>query len=107
MFYRARETHSGARRSRPRPPWERERRLVVRSLAVGTVLAAMMTSGVLGSQRGGGTWVTVQPGQTLWAIATAHYPQTDPRQSVYDIQAANHLRTANIYPGERLLLPTE
>jgi LysM repeat protein len=43
----------------------------------------------------------------LWAIAVAHYPQTDPRQSIYDIQSANHLATDTIYPGERLLLPIE
>jgi Tfp pilus assembly protein FimV len=80
---------------------------VVRTVALGALLGALMTSGVLGSQRGGGTWITVRPGQTLWAIASAHYPQTDPRQSIYDIQAANHLGTVTIYPGERLLLPTE
>ena len=107
MFHASRPGHPRERASSHSRPWERERRLAVRSLVIGTLVAALTTSGVLGSQRGGGQWVSVRPGQSLWAIAVAHYPQTDPRQSIYDIQSANHLATDTIYPGERLLLPTE
>ncbi len=95
-----------SRRVRERP-WEGERRVIVRFLVIGAMVATFMTTGVLGSQRAGGTWVTVRSGQTLWGIAVHRYPNTDPRQAVYDIQAANHLTRAAIYPGERLLLPTE
>ena len=107
MYDASRPGDSRARASSLSRPWERERRLLVRSLIIATLLAGLMTSGVLGSQREGGDWVSVRPGQTLWAIAVAHYPQTDPRQSIYDIQSTNHLVTDTIYPGERLLLPTE
>jgi LysM repeat protein len=47
----------------------------------------------------------VQPGQSLWSIAVQHYPQSDPRAAIAEIESANHLRGAAIVPGERLLLP--
>lgn len=65
-----------------------------------------MTQVVLGSQGSHGSWVTVEPGQSLWSLASARYTQLDPRQAIMDIQAANHLSGDYIYPGERLLLPS-
>ncbi len=86
-------------------PWEGERRWVLRAALLVVAIGGLMTTGVLGSQRNAEAWVTVAPGQSLWAIAVSHYPETDPRQAVWDIQAANHLGGEYIYPGERLLLP--
>ena len=107
MFY---ETN-GSSRSMPDGqrirPWERERRWTLRVVVLGVAIGCLMTTGVLGSQRDTNSWVTVAPGQSLWAIAVRHYPQTDPRQAVWDIQAANHLGGDYIYPGERLVLPPE
>jgi LysM repeat protein len=49
--------------------------------------------------------VVVQPGQTVWSIAEAQFPNQDPRQSVDEIDQVNHLHGGLVYPGERLRLP--
>jgi LysM repeat protein len=49
--------------------------------------------------------VVVQPGDTLWAIAAAHYPADDVRARVADIERANGLRSPVIKVGETLRLP--
>ena len=46
----------------------------------------------------------VQPGDTLWSIATARYGG-DPREAVWRIEHRNHLSDATITPGLRLVLP--
>ena len=47
---------------------------------------------------------TVRPGDTLWTIAAHSYPG-DPREGVWEIQHRNHLGSATISPGEKLVLP--
>ena len=47
----------------------------------------------------------VKPGETLWAIASAHYHTDDPRRVVFQIEQANQLNDANILPGQVILLP--
>lgn len=46
----------------------------------------------------------VQPGDTLWSIATARY-SGDPREAVWKIEQRNHLSGATITSGVRLVLP--
>jgi LysM repeat protein len=46
----------------------------------------------------------VHPGDTLWSIAASNYAG-DPREAVWKIQQRNHLASATISPGEKLLLP--
>jgi LysM repeat protein len=46
----------------------------------------------------------VRPGDTLWSIA-AKTSSGDPRQGVWQLQQANHLASATIAPGEKLVLP--
>jgi len=50
--------------------------------------------------------VVVAPGDTVWSIATAHYPG-DPRPHVAAILEANQLSTPLLTPGQALLLPRE
>jgi len=66
-------------------------------LAVG--LAARGSSGA-GPRR---TYV-VQPGDTLWSVA-AHMYSGDPRQGVWKLEQRNHLASATIVPGEKLVVP--
>ncbi|MHB2023668.1 MAG: LysM peptidoglycan-binding domain-containing protein [Mycobacteriales bacterium] len=47
----------------------------------------------------------VQPGETLWQIATRADPAADPRIVVGELMALNHLSSAQLLPGETLLLP--
>lgn len=46
----------------------------------------------------------VRPGDTLWAVAERVY-SGDPRQGVWELQQRNHLGSATIVPGEKLVLP--
>ena len=46
----------------------------------------------------------IKPGDTLWSIAVSHYGG-DPREAVWNIQRENHLRSATIQPGQRIVLP--
>lgn len=48
--------------------------------------------------------VTVRPYQTLWSIAESHYGG-DVRDAIWRIEQANHLPSADISVGERLVLP--
>jgi LysM repeat protein len=47
----------------------------------------------------------VHEGDTLWGIAAAHYPGTDPRAAVYTIRSANNLHGSTITAGQSLVLP--
>jgi hypothetical protein len=49
--------------------------------------------------------VVVQAGDTLWSVAARVAPHSDPREVVAEIQSANHLASAVVEPGERLVLP--
>jgi LysM repeat protein len=67
--------------------------------AIGVGLAARGSSGA-GPKR---TYV-VQPGDTLWSVAEHAYAG-DPREGVWKLERRNHLGSATIVPGEKLVLP--
>jgi LysM repeat protein len=71
--------------------------LCVGVLAVG--LAARGSSGA-GPKR---TYV-VRPGDTLWSVAEHAYAG-DPREGVWKLEQRNHLGSATIVPGEKLVVP--
>jgi LysM repeat protein len=48
----------------------------------------------------------VQPGDTLWSIAAEHYPSSDVRAKVEEIERANGLHSPVIQVGETLHLPS-
>ena len=62
--------------------------------------AAARPSGGAGRSR---TYV-VKPTDTLWSIASRSYAG-DVREGVWKLQQRNHLPSATIRPGERLILP--
>lgn len=52
--------------------------------------------------------VTVYPGDTIWSLAAEHKPDNiDIRKLIYDIREENKLETANIYPGQQLIIPID
>jgi hypothetical protein len=51
--------------------------------------------------------VTVQPGESLWAIAGAVAPERDPRDVVADIVQLNNLDAARVIPGQQLFVPSK
>ncbi|HEY7603781.1 MAG TPA: LysM peptidoglycan-binding domain-containing protein [Gaiellaceae bacterium] len=73
------------------------------------VIVALLTLAVAWGARqseGAGSRQTyvVRAGDTLWAIAAAHYAG-DPRESVYRLEQRNRLAGALVHPGQRLVLP--
>jgi LysM domain len=93
-------------------------RLTVRGRIVGGLLGAVVLSVVLGighlpaSHAGDrpttvpkGATVVVQPGETLWQIATRVAPGSDPRTTVHRIEELNGLPTATVSAGQRLYVP--
>jgi hypothetical protein len=49
--------------------------------------------------------VTVQPGESLWTIASSRVPDQDPRVTISQIQDLNGLGRARVVPGEQILVP--
>jgi LysM repeat protein len=50
--------------------------------------------------------IVVQPGQTLWGIATQVAPRADPRATVQQIIVLNHLASTGVQAGETLAVPS-
>ena len=50
--------------------------------------------------------ITVEPGDTLWSIASEYGSnRNDVRKLIYEISNLNELETSNIYIGQQLLIP--
>lgn len=97
----------GMRRGRLR--LTRRGRVVIVLLALGLLLVAGFAVGRVTSSHAASAVTTtaiVQPGDTLWSIAARVAPQRDTRAVVGEIRAANHLSSASVQVGQRLLLPS-
>ena len=73
--------------------------LIVLVIAVAVALAAR-PSGSAGKP----VSYVVKPTDTLWGIASRHYPG-DPREGIWRLEKRNHLVGTTLVPGQRLLLP--
>ena len=51
--------------------------------------------------------VTVQPGESLWAIAGKVDPGRDPRDVIADIVQLNDLQAGKVMPGQQLFVPNK
>jgi Tfp pilus assembly protein FimV len=58
-----------------------------------------------GSEAGEPEVYTVLAGESLWDIAEAIAPNDDPRAVIDQIRSANGLSGAEVFPGDRLILP--
>ncbi|SKB01830.1 LysM domain-containing protein [Agreia bicolorata] len=52
-------------------------------------------------------YVTIQAGETLWALAEEIAPSADPRDVIADIVSLNQLPSAEVQPGQKLAVPNE
>ncbi|MBV8257788.1 MAG: LysM peptidoglycan-binding domain-containing protein [Actinobacteria bacterium] len=71
------------------------------------VAAAFVVGMVARTSHGAGperTYV-VKPTDTLWTIALHNYAG-DVRQGVWTIEQRNHLTSATLVPGQRIVLPS-
>jgi nucleoid-associated protein YgaU len=94
------------RARRPRSPWPA--RLRKSAVLAGAVLALSLGLAKVaeGGAEGSFATVTVQPGDTLWAIAADRYPNSDVRAKVWQIEQVNHLSGETLQPGETLRVPS-
>ena len=93
----------GVRNAYPRP---RRRRGVGRVLVLAGALLLVTGRLAYGSGPASSDRVVVEPGDTVWSIAAAHY-RGDPRPHVEAILQANRLPTPLLKPGQALQLPRE
>ena len=106
MYALASPQHRPFARRRPRSAWPG--RLRNAGLTAGAVLAMSfaLAEAAWGGAPAAYETVTVQPGDTLWSIASDRYPGSDVRARIWQIQQTNHLNTAALSPGEQLKIPT-
>ena len=82
----------------------------VRRLLAAVAAVCLFSLGFALAARGGAepgyTTVVVQPGDTLWSIASAHYPDDEGRVRVDDIEQATGLDGPTLEVGQSLRLPT-
>ncbi|MGY1826855.1 LysM peptidoglycan-binding domain-containing protein [Blastococcus sp. SYSU DS0541] len=106
-------TAPGSRSAAPPPPLRltaRGRRAVAVAVLLLGLALVPLAGAVLGEADGGlqlmgTTQVIVEPGDTLWSIAGAVAEGRDVRDVIVDIRRLNRLDTAQITPGQVLLLP--
>jgi len=53
------------------------------------------------------SYVTVEPGESLWQLAQQIAPNADPRDVVQAITDLNALSSGVVQPGQRLAVPTQ
>ena len=102
VYTRARRARYGSR------PLGRRRTLEIKVVAFAIVILALWLGFVRIADGGGRTGtdqLVVQPGQTLWSIAQARYPDDDTRSRVSEIVQLNHIGAEAIYAGETLAVP--
>jgi LysM repeat protein len=78
--------------------------------------APLMLAALLYAVNGGGAtatdsgapveYVTVLPGQSLWAVAEQIAPHDDPREVIDDLVSYNALTEDAVRAGERLAIPS-
>ncbi len=89
----------------------RRGRMVISGVVASAIIAVGLLFASPGAQAGaeGGSEApvyTVLAGETLWSIAKELAPGQDPRITIDQLMRSNNLRTADIRPGDVLLLPS-
>jgi len=92
----------------------RGRAVMTLLVAVPLAIAAAVTGiGALGAAAGTQgsaatfSYVTVEPGESLWQVAQEVAPTADPRDVVADILTLNNLSSGEVQPGQRLAIPAQ
>jgi LysM repeat protein len=88
----------------------RRGRLVITGVLASVAIAASLFVGGVGTAGTDATpvptrYITVAPGETLWAIAGEVAPSADRRDTVQRILELNSLRSANVQAGQQLAVP--
>ena len=79
-------------------------------LVLGTAAAVLNGGGAVATDTASTaefSYVEVEAGQSLWALAEEIAPQADPREVISAIVRLNGLPSADVQSGERLAIPFE
>lgn len=79
--------------------------LAAAALLVVLIAPSHVTAGTEPAEGPGVDSVTVQPGQSLWEVAQQAEPQRDTRDVVLQIVQLNELDSAQVSPGQQVLVP--
>jgi hypothetical protein len=79
--------------------------LAAAALLVVLLAPSQVSAGTEPAQGPGVESVTVQPGQSLWEVAQQAEPQRDTRDVVLQIVELNDLDSAQVSPGQQVLVP--
>jgi len=111
----ARPPLRSARARSRRRTWQltRRGRVVVGVLVSLPFAALVVVNGSVAADAGTGTAgatatgvVVVQPGESLWQIASQVAPHADPRATLELIREVNGLGTDTVVPGQSLIVPS-
>jgi hypothetical protein len=89
----------------------RRGRRVIALLAIIPIALTFLLIGMRGAVATDGTVqsetqsVVVKPGQSLWDVAVAVSPNTDPRETIWVIQQLNSMKTSEVLAGQALIVP--
>jgi hypothetical protein len=81
------------------------------ALVLALVMVALVVAGALRATAAstevptGWTTTVVQPGDTLWSLASSRAKGEDPRSLIAQIKTTNGLTGSGVVSGQRLLLP--
>jgi nucleoid-associated protein YgaU len=79
--------------------------LAVAAVAITGFVSGQAAGASSASQVSTSQHYSVHQGDTLWSIAKAETPEQDPREYVASVVELNQLTTANVVPGQDLILP--
>lgn len=79
--------------------------IVAGLVAIAATLGA--TQAIASNDAGGSNfgYVVVQPGESLWAVATALDPSADPRDVIAEIVRLNQLEGSDVQAGQPIAVP--
>lgn len=106
--------HSASRQASPRLRLTRRGRVVFGTLATFVLLVGLAFVAVFSSAEAVATaesgdvefgYVVVQPGASLWQVASDIDPSVDPRDLVAEIVQLNQLTESSVYAGQPIAVP--
>jgi hypothetical protein len=73
----------------------------------GGTASASLESTFDSTQAASYTYVTINAGESLWAVAQRIAPSADPRDVINDILVFNGMSSAELVPGQRIAIPSQ
>ena len=97
----------------PRLRLTRRGRAVLTTIAAAPLVFAALAYALNGGmatatiEQGSSSYVTVQSGQSLWQLAEEVAPGEDIREVVAQLLRANAMESAEVFPGQQLVVPNQ